>query len=201
MSSTSGALLSRDEEERADSYRFSGDRERFVFCRGVLRVLLGHYLGEEPGNMRFAYGPLGKPYISEGHRRREVSFSLSHSHEFALFAFTGERQVGVDLEHIRPLPNVDEMARRLFSEDDYESFQRLPREMRETIYLRAWTLNEARFKALGYEFSDLQVRLRDVVEPKSSPRLMNSTSFPEGSLLSSFQPLPDYVASLCVTAS
>src|SRR4051812_16475273 len=55
--------LSADERQRADSFRFEKLRRRFIIGRGVLRALLGQYLGRAPGNLAFDYGPNGKPSI------------------------------------------------------------------------------------------------------------------------------------------
>ena len=43
-----GSLLSADERERAARFRFDRDRERYVVGRGLLRSLLGRYVGVAP---------------------------------------------------------------------------------------------------------------------------------------------------------
>jgi len=55
--------LSKDERARAKGFRFERDRRRFIVARGLLRMLLGRYLGMSPANLRFGYGPHGKPYL------------------------------------------------------------------------------------------------------------------------------------------
>src|SRR5262245_37170099 len=56
-------LLSSDESQRARRFRFERDRKRFIVCRGVLREILGTYLGKNPEAIVFSYGPQGKPYL------------------------------------------------------------------------------------------------------------------------------------------
>lgn len=45
-------LLSPAELGRADRFRFAEHRTRYVVAHGVLRWLLGRYLGEEPAGLR-----------------------------------------------------------------------------------------------------------------------------------------------------
>src|SRR5256885_7446764 len=90
-------LLSRDEQERMARFRFETDRDNFSFCRGMLRILLGSYLGTPPAELSFAYSAHGKPSLAVSSRHLE--FNVSHSHGIVLFAFTREGRVGVDVEH------------------------------------------------------------------------------------------------------
>ena len=54
-------------------------------CRGLLRRLLGAYLNVEPGEVRFATGPAGKPELEDlAHSR--LHFNVTHSHGLALYA-------------------------------------------------------------------------------------------------------------------
>src|SRR5947209_6191932 len=85
-------LLSPDERERAARFRFERDRRRYECRRHLLRVLLGRYLRENPGTLRFHYGPQGKPELTGC----ALQFNLSHSDAHALFAFA-QTEVGVDL--------------------------------------------------------------------------------------------------------
>src|SRR5262249_25045594 len=55
------SLMSRDEAERARTFYFDRDRRRFIIARGVLRMLLGRYVGRRPEEIVFQYGPNGKP--------------------------------------------------------------------------------------------------------------------------------------------
>src|SRR5438874_6150465 len=42
------ATLARNERDRANDFRFDGQRRRFVIARGALRRLLGFYLDLQP---------------------------------------------------------------------------------------------------------------------------------------------------------
>jgi 4'-phosphopantetheinyl transferase len=58
------STLSDDEKNRAARFHFARDREFFVVARGILRELAGAYLKKAPSELRFQYGPEGKPSIS-----------------------------------------------------------------------------------------------------------------------------------------
>ena len=56
--------LSSDEAERAKRYLIEHVRRRFIVCRGILRTILGRYLGCAPARLRFTYGARGKPALA-----------------------------------------------------------------------------------------------------------------------------------------
>ncbi len=93
------ATLTADERERAQKFHFDRDRLRFVIARGVLREILGRYLGRSPALIRFVYNEYGKPALSED--GGSLRFNASHSHGVALYACTLGREVGVDIELLR----------------------------------------------------------------------------------------------------
>src|SRR5438477_4865336 len=88
------ALLPEDERRQAERFRFPELRRRYVALRAIQRNLLGAYLGEPPGRLRFRQGPFGKPYL-EG--PAGLQFNAAHSEALALLAFARGREVGVDL--------------------------------------------------------------------------------------------------------
>src|SRR3954469_6821747 len=57
-------LLSRDEADRASRFYFDRDRLRYVVGRAVLRLTLARYVGHEPQELVFRYGPSGKPSLA-----------------------------------------------------------------------------------------------------------------------------------------
>ena len=141
--------LSCDEMMRAERFRFERDRRRFVVGRGVLRTILGRYLGVEPGQMQFRYDPRGKPHLAEAVGGCGLQFNLAHSHELALYAFTRDREIGVDLEYVRPMPDAEEIAARFFSTRENAVFRVLPKSQKLEAFYNCWTRKEAYLKAIG----------------------------------------------------
>src|SRR5437899_2448391 len=79
------ATLSPEERTRSGRFQFERDRQRFIVARGVLRNLLGRYLGTEPCQIRFVYNAFGKPDLSAEFGNR-LGFNLSHSADLVLVA-------------------------------------------------------------------------------------------------------------------
>ncbi|MCI0394240.1 MAG: 4'-phosphopantetheinyl transferase superfamily protein [Chloroflexi bacterium] len=138
--------LSEDERARAARFKFEKDRRAYTIARGVLRALLGRYLGRRPEEVGFIYTPHNKPLLAEA---SPLSFNLSHSHQLALLAFTLDRLVGVDVEYVRAMPDAAGLAERFFSPAEYAAWRAVPAEQQPLAFFNCWTRKEAFVKALG----------------------------------------------------
>ena len=139
-------ILVPDEKERAGRFRFDHLRRSFVITRGVLRCLLGSYLALHPSAIRLQYGPKGKPVVAPD---APVDFNLSHSGEMAVFAFTAGCPIGVDLERVRVLDELQAIASRFFCPEETAEIISLPQDQRERAFFNCWTRKEAYVKAVG----------------------------------------------------
>jgi len=141
--------LSEDEKERAREYKYDRDRRRFIVSRGMLRRLLGRYLQEEPSRLVFTYGIHGKPDLRMKFLGQDVLFNLAHSEDLALYAFTTELSIGLDLEYVKEIPDADEVASRFFSDRENAILEVQVGRRRLEAFYRCWTLKEAYVKAMG----------------------------------------------------
>jgi 4'-phosphopantetheinyl transferase len=142
--------LSDDERGRAERYAFEEPRRRFVVCRTTVRAILGAYLGEAPHAVALCRGPHGKPRVDASFRAGPpVHFNVSHSGDLALLAVCAEREVGIDLEGVRPLDGMDEIVERHFTPAERLALGRVPPVARLSAFYRYWTLKEAYLKACG----------------------------------------------------
>ena len=91
-------LLSADETERARRFHFDEHRRRFMAGRSAMRLLLGDCTGTDPADIRFSYGPYGKPALPETGNPLAIRFNFSNTHSRALLAVATDRDVGIDLE-------------------------------------------------------------------------------------------------------
>jgi len=193
--------LAAEERQRAECYRFKEDREHFIVARGLLRTILGAYLGIEPGQLRFRYNPHGKPALYETTGGERLRFNLSHSHGLALFAVTHGREVGVDLEQIRPHFAEDQIAEQFFSFQEVAALHSLPRSMQEEAFFACWTRKEAYIKGTGQGLS-LPLNQFDVsVFPGEPAALLSTRLDPREASRWSLQglnPGPGYVGALAV---
>jgi 4'-phosphopantetheinyl transferase len=138
-------LLSADERERAAGFARAQDGRRWGRARGILRALLGDYVGTDPSALRFAADAGGKPELVEP--SSSLRFNLSHSGEVALYAFACDRAVGVDVEVERErATDLVAVARRAFGAGEAERLGALAPEARRREFLRAWARYEAELK-------------------------------------------------------
>ena len=140
------SVLTPEEKERAARFRFESLRRSFVVTRGVLRCLLGRYSDVHPSRIRFNYGLKGKPALAPA---TGIEFNTTHSDGVAVFGFTLGCPIGLDLERIRPLSDIQQIAEHFFcSEEAAEIMSSRPDE-RERAFFHCWTRKEAYIKATG----------------------------------------------------
>jgi 4'-phosphopantetheinyl transferase len=149
--STLDGWLSPHERERAGRLHFDIDRCRFVAARGILRSLLASQVGVSPSDLRF---------------------NLSHTAGRALYAFASKRELGVDAEVMRPLPDMDSLARQVFTAAELSEWLAVPRPDRVAAFFNGWTRKEAFVKALGQGLSFALDRFEVSLALEAEPRLL-----------------------------
>ncbi|NIM96107.1 MAG: 4'-phosphopantetheinyl transferase superfamily protein [Anaerolineales bacterium] len=165
--------LSDEERERAERFAFKPDKVRFISARSSLRTLLGLYLGITPEVIEIVYGPWGKPQLLTTDSDAEIEFNLSHSEEIYLLAFTLRRQVGIDIEFLRPIQNMEDLIDRFFSPNEAMQISRLPEEQQLAAFYRVWTCKEAFIKATGEGVSRPLDEIEISANPEEPTRLIN----------------------------
>lgn len=165
-------ILSEDEIKRADRYYFERDRNHFIAGRGFLRSLLSRYLSTSPQSLSFVYNPKGKPALVGN----ELAFNVSHSNGLALYAIalnppnSPPLQLGIDLEYIRSISDADQLAKRFFTQREFEVISELRSPEKEAAFFRAWTAKEAYLKATSEGISGLdqvEIELGDAIALQS----------------------------------
>jgi 4'-phosphopantetheinyl transferase len=194
--------LSEDELVRAKRFYFEKDRQHFTIARGLLRVILGRYLGTEPKKLRFCYNNYGKPALAnEFSQKGEIEFNLSHTNGIVLYAVACGHKVGVDIERIRIDLDYQHLAARFFSPLENTMLGSVPPKMRAEAFFTCWTRKEAYIKARGEGLS-LPLDQFDVsLIPGEPAMLLNFCGDPQKIAHWSLQELvpgPDYVATLAV---
>jgi len=142
-------VLSSDELTRAARFHFSRDRQRFVATRAWLRMILASYLGTDANSLSFSYSKREKPSLGSAHEDNGITFNVSHSAGIALLGFARRREIGVDVEQLRPDSDLEAIARRFFSTHEQSQLAALPAEERVDAFFRCWTRKEAYIKATG----------------------------------------------------
>jgi 4'-phosphopantetheinyl transferase len=111
----------------------------------------------------------GKPFLVN---EPSLFFNISNSHEICVYAFSRDSEVGVDIEKIRNLPDLDQLIEKNLTTREKAYFQKNPDHML-SLFFQFWTCKESYLKAIGegmrlspenIEFSleDGGIRLRSV---------------------------------------
>jgi len=189
--------LTAAEQARADRLIAADARLQFILGRAVTRSVLSEYMLETaPIDVPLAVGPRGKPFIPGS----DLRFNIAHSGEVILVAVVRGREIGVDVERVRALPNLHTMARDNLSAAEQDELFNLPEARREAAFFNGWTRKEAYLKALGDGFkrpmSSFDVTL------DGPPYLLRAEGDdPERWSLRHIIPAEGYVGAVCVEGS
>jgi 4'-phosphopantetheinyl transferase len=188
--------LSSDEIARAERFYFPEHRQRFMAGRGTLRAILGQYLDIAPKQVEFEYQPRGKPLLAAKFADKGLLFNLSHSQDLALLGVSYQNQIGVDLEYIRTMSDLEGLAKRFFSAREYEYLRLLSPAQQQQIFFRYWTCKEAYLKATG----DGLVQLEEIeidLTPNQPSKLLVSGDWS----LRELTPADNFAAAVVVAGS
>ena len=149
------ACLSNEEWERAHRFVFARDRHRFIAAHAALRSTLSASTGIPGAFLDFTLGANGKPALVDP---PDVHFNLSHSQSVGLIAIGGKDQIGVDVEVLRHMSDVDAMAAAYFTPAEQQALEAAPPGERDRAFLRCWTRKEACLKAVGTGLGGIDTR-------------------------------------------
>ena len=140
------SYINDDEEARASRFINPQHGMQYRNVRGMLRRLLSHYIDTAPEVIEFSYAEHGKPSLKNN---SQLHFNLSHSRDMAAYAFSRDRELGVDVEYMRRQKDLHGMIRHVGSVKEQAELKNLPEiEMLDAFY-RLWTRKEAFIKAVG----------------------------------------------------
>ncbi len=172
-----------------------GTRRQFVATRAILRTLLGERLEVPAAEVMLRKSENGKLFVSGG-----VLFNVAHSKGLAVFAFTHNLEVGVDVELLRPLADLGGVVDLTLAPAEAADLQLIPTRDRAAAFFACWTRKEAYLKASGNGLGsprEVAVTLR----PGAPERLVSVQGAPDEPgrwELASFEPRPGYVAAVAV---
>lgn len=139
--------LSPEEERRAARLAFERDRARYFAAHRALRRLLMAHAGLEAHSVVLTAGIFGKPVLAGV---PDCRFSLADCGDVALIGIaSGDDDIGVDIERLRPVPDRFDLAAGLFTAAEQSELAATPPPRRDLAFLRGWTRKEACLKAIG----------------------------------------------------
>jgi 4'-phosphopantetheinyl transferase len=103
-------------------------------------------MGVGPQSVRFQYGRWRKPSIADA---PSYEFNLTHTDGIAAVALCRGTQVGIDVETIRSLPELEAMSRTVFNNNELAALRRHDGAIETRDFFLGWTRKEACLKAVG----------------------------------------------------
>jgi 4'-phosphopantetheinyl transferase len=194
-------LLSAAERARAVRFHFDQHRERFVASRALLRLILARYVGADPARVEFCAGLLGKPELAEPFSQSAVRFNASRSGDVAVFAIARAREVGIDVEQCRAMPDLEQVVPGALTAHENALLLSLPPGARQAAFLHAWTQKEAYLKARGEGLARSPKEVEVAFVQQAAAGLRSDTSDPDAIALWTVTDLPapeGYLAALAV---
>jgi len=164
------SMLSQDELTRADKFHFEIDRNRFICTRGVLRCLIHIQTGIKPSLIKFSYSSNAKPELEKEQNQTLLKFNISHSENALCIGMVNNVSIGIDIEFLKPIPDLHDLAKNYFSEAEFQKIAQLPEKYMLEGFYNCWTRKEAVIKAVGeglsFPLKDFDVSLMPVEESK-----------------------------------
>ena len=142
------SLLDPIEWKRAERLVIPERRKDFILQRGLLRLILSKYLPQNPEQIKISTNEEGKPFLPG----EEFHFNLSHSNDLMICGITAGARIGVDIQHIYPIENIERVIKKILSPSEIKIMEHTPQNERIELFFTIWTAKEAFLKALGAGF-------------------------------------------------
>ena len=193
-------LLSREEAIRAETFAFDVHRNRFVVGRARLRLILGAYARVDGASLELEGRPGSKPRLAGKPAETGLRFNFSRSDRLGVLAVALGREVGVDIERIKPIERLDALVEHSLSRSERAAYEALPLARRLSAFYYAWTRKEAFIKATGQGLS-LPLDRFDVPlgagDPAAPRRVRDDSGVDSRWTLQDVECGPDYAGAVC----
>ena len=87
----------------------------------------------------------GKPFLIN---ELSLFFNNSNSHEICVYAFSRDAEVGIDIEKIRELPDIDQLIEKNLTSREKAYFLKNS-DHKLSLFFQFWTFKESYLKAIG----------------------------------------------------
>lgn len=139
--------LSHTEKSRAAKFRQEKDQIAFTIVRSLLKRILSEKTGMDIQQVKFDkynFGKLSCPQVPDLH------FSLSHTDDAFVLAFSAAGAIGVDIESLNRKLSIEKLESLLFTENELKGFRSITDTFeKQRKFIDVWTKKEAITKCLG----------------------------------------------------
>jgi len=142
-------ILSEDEIEKYQRFRFSSDRHLYLVSHALVRMVLSNYIDLDPDEWRFICNKFGRPEIHSSMGIPSLRFNLSHTQGLVSCMVVLSIDAGVDIENHTKFNDLDTLPNDVLSSSEFSCLNRLPEEKKRERFFTYWTLKEAFFKGRG----------------------------------------------------
>jgi 4'-phosphopantetheinyl transferase len=142
-------LISAQEVTRAAGFKKSRDAQNYILRHGMVRALLGQYIGKEPQEVRFVHEKSGKPNLDPAGDIHDIHFSLSRTDEMVCLGISRKNRIGLDIVKSDSRYPFSATAEYLFTPGEKQWISQTPSHEQHVRFFRIWSLKEALLKAMG----------------------------------------------------
>ncbi len=125
---------------------------------------LSSYLQQKINDADISYNPNGKPSV------KGLYYSISHSKNIVVQAFSQEQEIGIDVEYINCARHFKALAKRYYHLQEYSLMESLEPEQACRLFYTLWSLKESVCKAEGgrlwYYLSDNYLHKNNLLTKK-----------------------------------
>ncbi|MBA4537131.1 4'-phosphopantetheinyl transferase superfamily protein [Bacillus aquiflavi] len=137
------SFISSDKREKLSRFYYKRDTYRSLLGDILVRLFLWEHFLIPNNQIKYSFNQFGKPQLKLPF---PFSFNISHSEDWVICVFD-HKNVGIDIEKIN---NVNlQIAKRYFSQIEYEDLISLNEPMRTKYFFDLWTLKESFLKCIG----------------------------------------------------
>jgi len=169
-------LLSNEEKERSERFKFYKHRKNFIASHGFLHAVLSYYIDTPAEDIQFSHGEKGKPFIPEEQNPQNIQFNLSHSNSMAVLAVCKNQQLGIDIEFKEKKADWQGIIKRFYTQNEQDAIFKLTEETQKDAFFQVWTRKEAHMKVTGKGMSLAPTQFEVSVPPKPAEFIENLKS-------------------------
>ncbi len=135
--------VSGEKQDKIGRFHRIQDAQRSLISDVLVRRIITDKLGRKNEDIVFEYNEYGKPALKQ---QQDFCFNTSHAGDWIVCA-VHTLPVGIDVEHIQPIEF--DIAKRFFSQEEYQDLMQKEDSERLSYFYELWTLKEAYIKAVG----------------------------------------------------